>query len=265
MNIWNTLLYQPLVNSLILFYEMLGHNLGLAIIGLTAAIRIIMIPLTKPSLEAAQKMKDLAPHLAKLKTQHKDNKQDLAKAQMDLYKKHGVNPAAGCLPQIIQFIVLIALFQAFTQVLNTNGAGIQKLNEILYQPLKMTTDKLNINFLYMDLTKPDFFKLPFSFNLFGIVIDKFPGIFLIGSAVAQFFSSKLMMPKAKPVKKEKKEGEEDMATMMQSQMLYMMPVMTLIIGLNFPSGLVLYWLAFSVFMLLQQIYTKPKNADNQKN
>jgi len=260
MNIWFTLLYQPLVNALILFYQVLGGNLALAIIGMTLVLRAAMIPLTAPSLKTAQKMKELAPELEKLKAQYKHDKTEFAKAQLALYQKHGANPAAGCLPQIIQIVILIALFQAFSQVLRSNGDTIAKLNEILYPFLKLAEGHIiNFKFLYLDLTKPDMISLPFKIGLDKLVIDKIPGIFLLGSAGAQFVSSKMMMPM---VKKEEKiarktpEKTDDMVTAMQEQMLYLMPVMTLIIGFTFPSGLVLYWLTFSVFMLVQQSMIK---------
>ena len=262
MNIWFTLLYQPLVNSLILFYKILGQNLGLAIIGLTLVIRGLLYPLTKPSLEAAKKMQQFAPELEKLKSKHKDNKQALAMAQMELYKKHGFNPGAGCLPQIVQIIILIALFQAFNKVLVADGEIIKKLNEVLYQPLQFAKDTvINANFLYLNLTKPDFFNLPFELNFFGFKISKFPGLFLLASAITQFLSSRFMMPQAKKQEKLAKKtagAQDDFATAMQTQMLFMMPLMTLFIGFRFPSGLVLYWLTFSLFMLIQQLLLKNK-------
>lgn len=254
------MLYQPLVNALILFYKIFGQNLGLAIIGLTVAIRGLLIPLTKPSLQAAKKMQQLAPELEALKKRHKDNKQALAQAQMDLYKQHGVNPAAGCLPQIIQIIILIALFQAFNQVLRADGDIIDKLNAILYPSLQLAKNTIiNTRFLYLDLNKPDLIPLPFSFNLLNLKISSLPGIFLIASAVTQFLSSKMMMPAIKKeaaVAKKTVTEEDDMAVMMQKQMLYMMPLMTLLIGFRFPSGLVLYWITFSLFMLIQQLTLK---------
>lgn len=260
MNIWFSLLYQPLVNALILFYQILGGNLALAIIGLTLTLRAIMIPLTAPSLKTAAKMKELAPELEKLKKKYKHDKTQFAKAQLALYQKHGANPAAGCLPQIVQIVILIALFQAFSQVLRSNGDTIVKLNEILYPFLKLAQDHvINMKFLYLSLDKPDMITLPFKIGLDKLVIDKIPGIFLVGSALAQFASSKMMMP---VVKKEEKiaqktpEKTDDMATAMQEQMLYLMPIMTLVIGFTFPSGLVLYWLTFSLFMLVQQKLVK---------
>ena len=251
--LWHIFLYQPLVNGLILFYKILFNNLGLAIIALTAAIRLILIPLTAPSLKAAKKMQELAPQLQKLKERYKNDKQGLSRAQLELYRQHGANPAAGCLPQIVQLLILIALFQAFSEVLKPNGtAVITKLNEVLYPSLRLSSQTIfNLKFLYLDLAKPDIIRLPaFTFPL--------PGIFLILAALTQFLSSKMMVPQVKAQAAEAKKTpgkEDDMATMMQKQMLYMFPLMTLLIGFSFPSGLVLYWLVFSLFQMAQQYFT----------
>ena len=262
---WHTLFFQPLVNALIFFYQFLGQNLGLAIIGLTLFIRGALTPLTAPSLKSAQKLKELQPELKKLKKKHGQDKQAFAKKQLEFYQKHGVNPAAGCLPQIIQIVILIALFQAFNQVLQPDGDVIETLNNVLYQPLHLAKDAiLNTKFLYLNLNEPDIFKLT-AFKLGPIVIDKLPGLFLIASAVTQFFSSKMMMPatKAAEAKAAKtKGGSDDIAASMQEQMLYLMPLMTLFIGLRFPSGLVLYWLTFSIFMLVQQLWLKKKSKSS---
>lgn len=259
---WHTLFYQPLVNALIFFYQFLGQNLGLAIIGLTLFIRGALTPLTLPSLRSAQKLRQLQPELEKLKKKHGKDRQQFAQKQLQFYKKHGVNPAAGCLPQIIQIVILIALFQAFNQVLRPNGDIIASLNEILYQPLQLASDTfINSKFLYLDLTQPDLFNLP-ELKLGPLTITKFPGLFLLAAAITQFLSSKMMLPatKASEAKAEKtKEQTDDMAAAMQKQMLYLMPVMTLFIGFRFPSGLVLYWLTFSIFMLVQQLWMKNKS------
>lgn len=256
---WNTLFYQPLVNALIFFYQFLGQNLGWAIIGLTVFIRGALTPLTLPSLKSAQKLKSLQPELEKLKKKYGKDRQAFAQAQLKFYQEHGVNPAAGCLPQIAQIIILIALFQAFNQVLQSNGDIIQNLNNILYPSLKLPQDFiLNTKFFNLDLTQPDVFNIQ-ALKLGPLTINKLPGIFLILAAATQFLSSKLMMPAAKATeaKSEKTEdSKDDMAAAMQTQMLYLMPIMTLFIGFRFPSGLVLYWLTFSVFMLIQQLWLK---------
>src|SRR3989344_9505428 len=191
---WNTLLVYPLTNALIWLYLFLGQNLGLAVIVLTALIRGALAPLTAPSLKSAEKLRSLQPELTALKEKYGANKQEFAKKQLELYQKYGVNPAAGCLPQIVQIVILIALFQAFNQILKSNGDTMLKLNEILYAQLKLAEGAvINTRFLYLDLTKPDTFAIPaINFGLFNL--DKLPGLFLIASAVTQFLSSKLMMP-----------------------------------------------------------------------
>lgn len=247
---WHSLLYQPIINALVFLNQLFG-NFGLAIIVLTIIIRLLLIPLTLPSMRAATKMKELAPELEKLKKKHAGNKQKLAQAQMELYRRHGVNPAAGCLPQIIQIVVLIALYQAFAQVLKTNGETIAKLNEVLYSSLRLPLEAvINTKFLWLDLNKPDLFQLSgMSFSL--------PGIFLLAAALVQVLSSKMMQPSVELSQKQAKKTvakEDDIATAMQSQMLYLFPLMTILIGYSFPSGLVLYWLIFSISTAVQQYF-----------
>ena len=242
---WTEFLFKPLLNALVGFYQIFG-NLGTAIIALTVCLRVVLLPLTLPLLKTAQKMKDIAPKLDKLKKKYKD-KQALAKAQMDLYRNEGIKPMAGLLPQIIQIVILIALYQAFRQVLGDNG-GVEKLNEFLYDPLKLASDvQLNLKFFYLKLTDPDFIM---------IAGKKIPGIFLLLSAGAQFLSAKLRFPSVKAEAKVAKKTEaqsDDFASMMQTQSLYMFPLMSILIGLSFPSGLVLYWATFSLFNVAQQI------------
>ena len=110
MNIWFTLLQQPLLNGLIGFYQLFG-NVGVSIVAVSVLIKLILTPLTLPSLKAAGKMKELGPKIDRLKKKYKDDKKGFAKAQMELYKQEGVNPAAGCLPQILQIVVLIAFLE----------------------------------------------------------------------------------------------------------------------------------------------------------
>ena len=258
MSLWTTFLYQPLINLLMFVYQSVGGGLGVAIITMTILIRAALLPLTMPSLKSSQKMQELKPELDKLKEKHGKDKQALAQAQMDLYKQHGVNPLGGFLPMIVQLVVLIALFQAFNNVLRANGNTIAQLNQILYpfnQLAKNTV--LQTKFLYLDVTKPDVISLGDALKLGFITIGKLPGPLLLLAAVSQYFSSKITMPKAVKQQTDKSsDSPEDMAMSMQKQMLIFMPVMTILIGLNFPSGLVLYWLTFSVVMVVQQVLLK---------
>ncbi|MBI1872060.1 membrane protein insertase YidC, partial [Candidatus Collierbacteria bacterium] len=112
-------LVTPITQLLIFFYSITGGSLGLAILLITLIIRGVLVPITLPSLKSAKKMQALKPKLDKLKEKHKD-KQKLQLAQLELYKQEGVNPAAGCLPQIAQLLVLIALYQVFNKIITGN-------------------------------------------------------------------------------------------------------------------------------------------------
>ena len=248
--LWNSLLFHPLLNSLI-FLDRLTGSFGWSVILLTVILRLAMTPLVLPSLRLSKKMQDLAPELAKLKELHKDNKTALMTAQAELYKQHGANPASGCLPQVIQILVLIALFNAFNSVLVPNGNLTEKLNPTLYSFNRLSDDfQLSTKFLYFDLAKPDVFKVP---NL----PLPLPGALLLLTGIIQLLQSKMMAPVVKAEEKvaQKTPGDTDDAMVAaQQQMLYMFPVMTIIFGYQFPSGLVLYWLVFSLVSMAQQYY-----------
>lgn len=220
---FNTLLYQPLFQALMFLTRLLGGSLGLSLIAFTLLMRVLLIPLTLPSLKSAEKLKNLKPELDKLKAQHKDKAQ-LQLAQLELYKKHGINPAAGCLPNLLQFAILIAMYQVFINFLAQNG----------------TTQTLNLNFLWLNLSRPDpYFILP------------------LLAGLTQLLLSLMLTPALEHHQEttpQKTEDTQEMAQNLQQQMLLIMPVMTVLISLKFPSGLALYWLITTVFSLVQQYY-----------
>ena len=185
---WFTVLFtQPLANGLIIFYKLFGGNLGLAVIFFSLFLRFALTPLTRPYMENMKRMKEHAPELEKLKKKYKNDKQKLMQAQADFYKNKGINPGNGCLPYLIQIIILIALFRVFINVLTASDI-VLKFNELLYGPLKLTAGTvISTKFLYLDLAKPDAFKL-------AVLPFSLPGPFLIASAVVQFLSAKLQMP-----------------------------------------------------------------------
>ena len=213
------------------------HNLGLTIIVMAALTRIVFYPFNKQQMIMSKKMAELTPHISALKTKHKDNKQAFAQAQMDLYKQHGVNPAAGCLPSIVQIVVLFALLGAFNQILS---------NKVSVDPL----------FLWWDLTKPDAYAVQ-NINF------KIPGILVILAALTQYIQTRMMMPIPPKVlkvdkpkeKEEKKEFAQEFAEA-QSSMMWMFPLMFLLFGTQWPAGLALYWSVSSILAIIQQYKTQ---------
>jgi len=250
MNIFEIILIQPLASGLVLFYIIFGNNMGFAIIFFTVFLKIVLNPLTTPYMESMKKMREIAPALEKLKDRHKGDKMKLAQAQADLYKQNKINPSAGCLPYLLQIIILIAFFNVFSRTLYPKVDSVAGFNKIVYKPLQFTQDGgINTKFLYLNIKTPDTINL--SFLPFAL-----PGPILILAALIQFLSAKVTSPIVKEeeqIAKKSKSEIDDMQVTMQKSMIYMFPLMTLLIGYQFPSGLALYWLVFSLMQMIQQV------------
>lgn len=251
----------PFVNALFGLYYLVG-NFGVAVILVTIIIKLILFPLVWPSLKSAQKIREVQPKLNKLKEKYGKDKQAMAKAQMELYKQEGINPLAGCLPQILQIAVLLLFFSAFNMVTGFSGrakGSVEQINAQLIPSFRIDESfKFNLNFLGSDLSAT-----PSKLVKEGININLLlPAILLLGSGVLQFFSAKLMMPNPKAdmeVVKATKDKEDDMMATMRTQSMYMMPAMTIFIGWNFSLGMLLYWFTTSVLMIGQQVLVNKVN------
>jgi YidC/Oxa1 family membrane protein insertase len=237
--IWNFILVSPILNVLVALYRLTG-SLGLAIILLTVIIRFILVPVVAPSMKTMKKQRDLQPELTKLKEKHKGDQKKLAQAQMELFKQHGINPASGCLSQIVMIMVLIALFSVI-QLFTIKGDATQINSKLYFDQLRLAPqEKITTSFLYMDLSKPDKFL-----------------VLAILSGLLQFVASKMMMPiieKAEKVAEKTEPKADDIALQMQQQSLYMMPVMNVIIGITLPSGVMLYIVVTTIFTIFQNYF-----------
>lgn len=267
-NLFNHLLIYPIINVLVALYQAFAFlhipgALGWAIIGLTVVIRILLYPMMASQLKAAKKMQDLQPHLNNLKERHKGDAKRLQEAQMALYKEHGVNPLAGCLPLLVQLPLLIALYNVLAHVVALPPQEtLSYINSIVYIPaLKLTT-----------VWNTNFFGLPLGQHP-SALFAAMPLILLVPliTALFQFIQSKMMMSApsvptiADPVKKGKKEkalakkeepkkedAAADFAKTFQTQSLYIFPIMLGYLSFSFPIGLSLYWNTFTLFGILQQ-------------
>ncbi|KKU91143.1 MAG: 60 kDa inner membrane insertion protein [Microgenomates group bacterium GW2011_GWA1_48_10] len=207
------------------------QNLGVAIVEIAILSRLIFYPFIKQQTHYSRKMNELQPHLKALKEKHKGNQQAFAAAQMELFKQHGVNPAAGCLPAVVQIVVLFGLLGAMNNIL---------------------TMKLNTRFLIWDMAQPD------RMNISGLPVA-IPGILVVVAAATQFIQTKMMMPTPPAVRKEDKPAEkEEKKEFMQefaeaqSSMVWMFPLLFLFLGTQWPSGLALYWSTSSLLAIGQQ-------------
>lgn len=228
--IFHSIVYQPLYNAMILFYDLVPwKDFGIAIILTTVALKLVLYPLSQKQIDAQKKMQVIQPKLKELQTKHKGDREAQARATMDLYKEHKVNPAAGCLPLIVQIIFLIAIYRI---IINIAQADFQVVSQDLYG---FVSDPGTVKHLF-----------------FGLVDLAHPNIPLAAiAALALYYQTKMMMPTL-PAAQDKKDDEPDFASIMSKQMLYIGPVLTLVIGASLPSGLAIYWLTATLITIWQQ-------------
>ena len=147
--LFRTILVQPLFNLLILLTVWVpGHSLGWAIIALTLLIRLVLIPSAAEAIKQQAKMRALQPKLALIQETFKDNKEELAKEMMALYKEFNVHPLGSCLPLLIQLPILLAMFSVFRSGLDTSHFSL------LYKFVPHPTT-INSLFFGVNLSKPN--------------------------------------------------------------------------------------------------------------
>ena len=223
------LIYQPLFNALIFIYNLLP-NLGLSVIVLTGVIKLITLPLNIKAFKLQQAMTEIQSEIKDVQKKYKDNPEIQAKAVSEIFKREKISPLGPIVPILIQLPILIALYQLFWQ-----GLWVQE------------------NHLYSFVSRPDIINPLF----FSIDLSQPSAILAILAGLAQLVQT-LMVPNA--LKKNKNSGDmkEKMSAALQKQMMFFFPVLTVFILLKLPSALGLYWLATSVFTILQQyILDKP--------
>ncbi|MCK4977707.1 MAG: membrane protein insertase YidC [Anaerolineales bacterium] len=232
---WDLLIINPMVNSLLWIYSILIENFGLAIIVFTMLVRLITYPLTAKQMKSTSAMQDLqkSKKWQDIQKKYKDKKEKLSQEQMKLYQEEGVSPFGSCLPTLIQFPVIIGLYQSIIRALAVTPIQLLALSKNLY-PFTNAAALIPINnqFLWMDLSQPE------RLNVAGIGIP----IFAIIVVITTYMQSKLMTPPSQP-------GEQG-AQMTQMMNLYM-PFLMGWLAYSFSSGLALYFITSNVFTIAQ--------------
>lgn len=229
MSLLTTVFYQPLFNLLVAVYNTVG-DMGVAIIVLTLIIKLVLYPLSQKSVVSQRALQELQPKVEALKVKFKGKKDELARELMQLYQSEKVSPFSSCLPLLVQLPFLIALYQVFQRGL----ASPESLN-LLY-PFIHNPGQLN----------------HIAFGFWNLLSPSWP--LAIVSGLAQFWQSKMLIT-TKPAVTTPGAKDEGQAAMMNKQMLYVMPAITVIIGARLPSGIIVYWLVNILFTIVQQYLT----------
>lgn len=236
------LFYRPIYNGLIfLSYISPNHDLGLAIILLTIIIRTILLVPSQKAMKSQRRMQELQPRLNKIKEQYKGDQQRIATETMAVWKEAKINPFGSCLPILLQFPFLIALFYVIQNGLNPDNTYL-----LYTQYAGFSLTDISVNFFnILDLTKANLYVLPL----------------IVGGL--QFFQMKLTMAKNVQQNTDGKKNEMAMATGM---MTYILPVMIALFTASLPAGVGIYWGTSTIYGIIQQIIvnkSKPKKDPDE--
>lgn len=243
---WDTYIIIPMTNVLLWIYELVGLNFGVAIILFTILVRAVTWPLTAQQLKGTQGMQELQKDKEWLGIQkkYKKDKEKLAQEQMRIYKERGINPFGSCLPTLIQFPIIIGLYQAIIRSLAATPLSLLNLSRSLYSFLDVTRIiPLNSQFLWMDLGRTE------SVQIFGFALPTLAIIVVITS----YIQSKLMTPPANP-------GDQSAA--MGNMMSIYMPFLMGYFAMTFASGLALYFIISNLLGIAQYAMMGKANWSN---
>ncbi|MBI4287036.1 MAG: membrane protein insertase YidC [Chloroflexi bacterium] len=226
--LWNLIFIKPMLNSLIVIYDILFNNFGLAIVFFTLVVRAAMTPLTLRQIRSSQAMAAIQPKLQELQKKYGKDKQKLSQETMQLYKEHGMNPL-GCLgPMVIQMPIWIALYQVILKAIAATPEDLLDLNRYLYSwPIVHRLVPLKEDFLWLNLGQPDpLYLLPI----------------LVGGSM---WVQQKMTPMT--------SGDPRQQSM-NKMMLWMMPIMFGLFTLQFASGLAIFWVVSNLVGIATQYF-----------
>ena len=252
--IWNLLILDPMINLILWIYSLIG-NFGIAIIIFTIAIKLITYPLTAKQLKSSQGMAELqkSKEWQDIQKKYKDDKEKLAQEQMRIYKEKGISPFGSCLPLLIQFPVIIGLYQAVIRALAVTPVQMLDLSKHAY-PFTQAANLIPINkiFLWMDLTKPENLQ-PKGIEIMGFMI---PILTILVVATTWLQQKMMVMPSS---------GSCDQSAQMTKMMNLYMPFLMGWIAYTLNAGLALYFVVTNVVGIIQYGALGKLNLDWLKN
>ena len=246
--VWNALLVHPLINLLVLA-DYFVHDFGLAVVIVTVAIRLGLFPVFRAQVRSSRAMQELAPAMNDIKKKHGNDRARLQQEQMKLYKERGINPIGGCLPMLVFFPVLFAMYAAFQQVGGLSGAHaltIEQLRDTVLWPFLQFTVADRPTDGTIDLTAH---WLPWVKSLadpdlawFGLI-----GPLPIISSLLQLVASIQALPR-NPA-----QTDDPTQKTMQS-MTYYLPLITIVFFRTLASGVFIYYITTTIFQIIQQYF-----------
>lgn len=240
--IWHTIFFDPIYNGLVFFIDTIpGGDVGLSIIAITLIVKFILLPLSIKAVKMQKVVREIEPELKEIKEKHKDDREALARATMDAYKKAGINPFSGIFLMLLQIPIVIALYFS---VYSGGGVALPGINTDLLYSFVPTPETVDMIFL----------------GIIDIAEKSLPLALLAG--LTQFIQAHLSLPKLEP----RKEGESDMkadfARSMNVNMRYVLPAIIGFVAYSLSASVALYFTVSNIFAIGQEFVVRRHREDS---
>jgi YidC/Oxa1 family membrane protein insertase len=242
-----TPIFQALFISLVAVEQVTG-SMVIAIVAVTLLVRVILIPLYRKQIVSQKRMQLLGPELKEIQKRFKGDRVKVQEATQAFYKERGVNPASGCLPLILQFMLLIPMYSVFSSGLqNFDPNGMLRVFGV--QLIKLNCPATPV------LLSPGHVQPCINSTVFGIDLSQPQVLFTIGigisalaiiSSLLQLVQSRMTLPRKEP------GAVDDQNTKIQRQSMLFLPFISIFYGGFLPAGLFIYWIVSTLFSLVQQ-------------
>lgn len=234
--IWHTFFFDPIYNGLVFFIDVIpGGDIGLAIIAITLIVKFILLPLSLKAAKMQKVMREIEPKLQELKETHKDDREQLARATMALYREAGINPFTSIFLMLLQIPIMIALYFSVY-----SGGGV---------PLP----GINIDLLYSFIPAPETVDMIF-LGLIDIAAKSAPLAILAG--LTQFVQAYLAFPAPLPRKEGVSDMKADFAHSMHLNMRYVLPVIIGVVAYMLSASIALYFTVSNLFAIAQELFIR---------
>jgi YidC/Oxa1 family membrane protein insertase len=230
------LIFDPMVNGLLLIYDFLFHDFALAIIIFTILIRLITLPLTLQQQRSTQRMQELqgSKRWQDMQKKHKGDRQKLQEEQLKLYREVGFNPLSGCLPLLIQFPILIGLYQSISRALALAPPQLFDLTKRIYPFISSSLIPINSSFLWWDLGQPERVISP---QVLGFGLP----VLTILVVLTSWVQTKLTTP----------PSADSQSRQMSTMMSLYLPLLIGYFSYSYAAGLALYFLVSNILTVVQ--------------
>jgi YidC/Oxa1 family membrane protein insertase len=243
---WDTFI-TLMITALLFIYDLIGQNFGWAIIIFTVLVRVVTYPLTAKQMQSSKAMQELqgSKKWIDIQKKHKNDKEALAQKQMEIYKEMGISPFGSCLPLLIQFPVIIGLYQAIIRALAVTPIQLVNLSKHVSDGANLIP--IHSQFWWMDLSEPE------RLVMFGVAVP----VLAIVVVISSFIQTMMVTPPTQGTADAGGQG----AQMTKAMSLYM-PFFMGYLALTFASGLALYFIATNLATIAQYVLTGQADYKN---